>query len=267
MARASQRQMSCHEHAEKLTLALLVLGSLAVVVYAGDSFLSASEQVERSHGKPLAMLLLSSGVFVLIGAMIMIQAFAGWSCRSTTESTVDRDNTDDWGWSQGDVLPALRSSRQYPNQGSRCLIWASCTYQELGADVSAFHTVYPVGNHKLGKGSPVSILPAVPVVHCSTCVCVGIPFTEDALKAGPYPARRLLVHALCAAKAWSCGRCEFHRRHSWWWLGNHPFDAGLGMWLAGRLFGPEEVIPLHRFHKGKQKLPLDGIVARASRTT
>ena len=66
MARASQRQRSCNEHAEKLTLALLVLGSLAVVVYAGDSFLSASEQDDQNHGKPLAMLLLSSGVFVLI---------------------------------------------------------------------------------------------------------------------------------------------------------------------------------------------------------
>lgn len=172
MAPALQRPRRCKEHAEKLTLALLVLGSLAVVVYAGDSFLSASEKVYQSNGKPLAMLLLSSGVFVLIGAMIMIQAFAGWSCRSNDQSTVDRDSwSDDWGWSQGDVLPALRSSHPNPIQGSRCLIWASCTYQQLGADVSAFHTVYACGNHKLAKGSPVSVLPAVPVVGCSTCVC------------------------------------------------------------------------------------------------
>ncbi|CAE7470611.1 unnamed protein product [Symbiodinium microadriaticum] len=173
MAPALQRPRRCKEHAEKLTLALLVLGSLAVVVYAGDSFLSASEKVYQSNGKPLAMLLLSSGVFVLIGAMIMIQAFAGWSCRSNDQSTVDRDSwSDDWGWSQGDVLPALRSSHPNPIQGSRCLIWASCTYQQLGADVSAFHTVYACGNHKLAKGSPVSVLPAVPVVGCSTCVCI-----------------------------------------------------------------------------------------------
>ncbi|CAE7691482.1 ATL73 [Symbiodinium sp. CCMP2456] len=175
MALASQRPRSCHEHAEKLTLSLLVLGSLAVVVYAGDSFLSASEKVYHSNGKPLAILLLSSSVFVLIGAMIMIQAFAGWSCRSNDQSTVDPVDQDswsyEWGWSQGHVLPVRRSSHQNPSEGSRCFIWASCTYQQLGADVSAFHTAYACGNHTLAKGSAVSILPAVPVVRSSTCVC------------------------------------------------------------------------------------------------
>ena len=128
------------------------------------------------------MLLLYAGVLILLAALV--HAIAE-SCRSTARSTVDPDSSSvDQSWSQGHVLPALgiyswewRSSRtreSVPNrasQGIRCLIWASCTYRQLGADVSTFHRVYASRNYKLAQGSSVSILPAVPVVRSSTCVC------------------------------------------------------------------------------------------------
>ena len=47
--------------------------------------------------------------------MIMIQAFAGWSCRRTTESTVD-DSLDDWGWSQGDWALVQGFNLSYQNK-------------------------------------------------------------------------------------------------------------------------------------------------------
>ncbi|CAE7211016.1 ATL72 [Symbiodinium sp. CCMP2592] len=181
MVRALQGRRSCSNgQSERLTVAWLFLGSLAVLIYAGDSFLAV--QVDQDHGKLLGMLLLYGGVLILLGALMHALAE---SCRSTAPTTVDRDGSSvDRSWSQGDGLPALRSyssdwrssrtRESVPNQASqgiRCMIWASCTYRQLGADVSAFHTVYSSRNYKLAEGSPVSILPAVPVVRSSTCVC------------------------------------------------------------------------------------------------
>mmetsp|Transcript_133812 Transcript_133812/g.317128 ORF Transcript_133812/g.317128 Transcript_133812/m.317128 type:complete len:225 (-) Transcript_133812:167-841(-) len=173
MVRALQGRRSCgNVRPDKLTVAWLFLGSLAVLIYAGDSFIAV--QVDEDHGKFLAMLLLYGGVLVLLGAMMHAVTE---SCRRIARSTVDRDSSSvDASWSQADVLPALRSPTResLPNQasqGSRRFIWASCTYRQLGADVSAFHTVYSSRSCKLAVRSPVCILPAVPVVRSSTCVC------------------------------------------------------------------------------------------------
>lgn len=145
--------------ADKLTVAWLFLGSLAALIYAGDSFLAV--QVDEDHGKFLVMLLLYGGVLVLLGAMMHAVTE---SCRANAQSTVDRD-------SSRVRSPTRESLPNQASQGSRRFIWASCTYRQLGADVSAFHTVYSSRSCKLAVGSPVCILPAVPVVRSSTCVC------------------------------------------------------------------------------------------------
>ena len=135
----------------RLSAMWVILGACLLLLGFVDMFFSARLDAGPSAG-PVRR---SAGLLpTLMGGLVILAVLA----QRSVERCLERREES-------------QPQRTESAQGERCLVWASCAFQDLAEAVSTFCKVYIGLDRKFVDGGLTSMLPACKVAQDKTCAC------------------------------------------------------------------------------------------------